>query len=106
MEEDWHVDPKTGILVYAFDLTSDTHPPYTMMHVIMDVVRNNPPRHQRAPGQHSTSAKEAHRSAIHQLLKRPYTVVSHTVLDRAFLESDLARIEARRGLYHDGREPN
>src|SRR3990170_1084241 len=49
MEEDWYVDPEPGIKLYEIERQSKEGP-YKILHVVMDVKRQNPARENRAPG--------------------------------------------------------
>lgn len=99
METDWYVDPHQGIAVYEFERTPEGVEPYKMLHVVMDVRRHDPPLNSRAPGQVSPKAVEAYPLVIRQLFERPESVITMDNIDRAAMEADLDRIEARRRKY-------
>ncbi len=99
MATDWYVDPAHGIAIYEFQRTPEGVEPYKMLHVVMDVKRHNPPVHERAPGQASPSAAQAYPLVVRQLFERPETVITMENIDRAAMEADLDRIEARRRKY-------
>jgi len=99
METDWYVDPAHGIVVFEFQRTPEGVEPYKMLHVVMDVRRHAPPLHQRAPGQASAAAMQAYPLVVRQLFERVETVITLESIDRAAMEADLDRIEARRRKY-------
>ena len=51
MEEDWHVDSTEGIVMYEFERPGDGVP-FKMLHLVMDVRRNDPPKETRRPGEY------------------------------------------------------
>lgn len=66
-EQDWHVDPEHGVIVYEFERQSQQ--PYRMLHIVMDVRRNHPPKEKRAPGFEPPAAKAAYSATIRKLFQ-------------------------------------
>ena len=62
-EQDWYIDDAKGVQVYQFDRTSKEGP-YRMLHMVMSVKRQQPPKEQRAPGQQADGAVGAHKNTI------------------------------------------
>ncbi len=62
-EEDWHVDVTKGIKVYEFDRET-AQDPYTMLHLVISVKRNSPPKESRGPGMAAQGAVEAYKSGV------------------------------------------
>jgi hypothetical protein len=98
-ETDWYIDPDHGIDVYAFQRTPPRSPPYTMLHLVMDVRRQDPPMERRPPGQTAPEATRAYPVVIRSLFTRPAEVIREDAIDRNTLEADLDRIEEHRRKY-------
>lgn len=98
-EEDWHIDPNLGILVFEFERSSKSGP-YKMLHLVMDVKRHNPPKEKRAPGDVPADAQEAYRKVVHQIFTKTEVVVSEKTIDKTELHDDLKKIKARRRKYY------
>lgn len=62
-EEDWHVDVTKGVKVFEFDRQT-AKDPYTMLHLVMTVRRNSPPKEARAPGMLPASAIDAYKRGV------------------------------------------
>src|SRR5436305_7444955 len=103
MDEDWHVDPATGVLIYEFERPSKGGP-YKMLHLAMDVRRNNPPVERRAPGSPCEEAETAYRNVVRQLFSTREKIVSLDTINQAELQADLNRIKVRRKLYYPDEE--
>src|SRR5207249_4173669 len=98
LEKDWYVDPNEGIQVYQFERSSEDGP-YQILHLVMDVVRQKPPRGKRPPGPAPTNdAASAYRQVARKLFERAETRVDENtfpaVTRNAILDS-LARIKSR-----------
>ena len=104
IEEDWHVVAESGITIYEFERPSQDGP-YKMLHLVMDIKRNNPPKEQRAPGAQCEEAQAAYRGVVRQLFSRRETIVSNESINRAALQLDLDKIKARRRKYYPDEEP-
>ena len=99
MERDWHVDPESGITIFEFERPSKDGP-YKMLHLVMEVKRNNPPEERRAPSSVCREAQEAYQDLVRQLFSTRETVVSLDTIDQADLQADLERIKARRRMFY------
>ncbi|HLJ58901.1 MAG TPA: hypothetical protein VKZ50_04130 [bacterium] len=101
IETDWYVDPTPGIIIYEFERrpTTQRADDYKMLHLVMDVRRQNPPRDSRAPGYTPSTTLTAYRQVVRQLFERPQTVVAMDTVDVAAMEKSLALIESRRKKY-------
>ncbi len=100
LETDWYVDPTHGISVYEFERTPENAVPYRMLHLVMDIRRQNPPRDGRAPGQHvAPAAFQAYPQVVRQLFESGQKVVTMETVDVAAMEGSLDLIELRRKKY-------
>jgi hypothetical protein len=99
--EDWFIDPEKGIRIYEFGRES-REGPYSMLHLVMEVRRQEPPADRRAPGQEGRGVAEAYEAVVRQLFRQGATLVSEASIPRATLERDLERIFSRRKKYLGG----
>jgi hypothetical protein len=98
-EEDWFVDSHQGIRTYEFE-RSWKGGSYTMLHFVIDVRRQDPPREQRAPGILSTpEAESAYEQVVQRLFSEPEEIVTLDNIDQATLHRSLELIKARRRKY-------
>ncbi|MEK6286175.1 MAG: hypothetical protein AABO57_10575 [Acidobacteriota bacterium] len=104
-EEDWHVDPERGITIFEFERPWKQGT-YKMLHLVMDVTRNSPPREKRAPGRRCRQARLAYRSVVRQLFSDQVDLVTPEALDENFLRASLELIKARRREYYSEEEDN
>jgi hypothetical protein len=95
MEADWYVDPSRGIKLFQFD-REHNEGTYSILHLVMDVIRKHPTVEHRAPMEDSAQAVEAYHRVVHHLFDTPEVMVRPDEIDRAALQADLDRI-ARRG---------
>ncbi len=102
-EEDWHVDPDAGITIFKFE-RQWKEGTYKMLHLVMDVKRNNPPRKRRAPGARCREARTAYRTVVRQLFSSPIVLISNQNLDEQRLGTSLERIKSRRRSYYSDEE--
>jgi hypothetical protein len=102
MDADWYIDPAPGLIIYEFERTPQAHPPYRMLHLVMDVRRHVPPSDARAPGTQSQTAFEAYRQVVQRLFQNGPTQVSDATIDQDKLTNDLGRIDQRREKYRRG----
>jgi hypothetical protein len=99
MDEDWFVDPERGITIYEFERPS-TSGPYKMLHLVMDVRRQTPPRERRAPGERfGDDVEDAYRSVVRGIFQNAQITVSDATIDPDTLRKDLDKIFARRRKY-------
>lgn len=100
IETDWYVDPTHGITVYEFGRTPDRAASYRMLHLVVDVLRQDPPRDGRPPGQLvAPTALQAYPQVVRQLFERGQKVVTMETVDVAAMEKSLDLIERRRKKY-------
>jgi len=101
-EQDWFIDPTEGITIFEFQRPSSMGP-YTMLHLAMEVKRQQPPREQRQPGELETpEAKKAYKQVGHFIFQRSTTIVDGSTINRVQLKHDLELIRARRRKYYPG----
>jgi len=103
LENDWFIEPSAGIAMYQFERPS-VNGPYQMLHLVMDVERQNPPVEKRAPAHgHGPSwtseAQTAYRDVTRKLFREPEKMVKEAELDVNKLMASLALIKARRKKY-------
>jgi hypothetical protein len=101
MAEDWYIHPERGITIYEFERPLEGGS-YKMLHIVMDIKRHEPPRHQRLDGEHSTVAAEAYQNVIRQLFQQAEIVVVEDRLDQAALTASLDEIMQRGDKYREG----
>lgn len=101
MSQDWYIDPDRGITIYEFERPFDGGS-YKMLHIVMDIERHQPPRHQRLDGEHSPVAAEAYQNVIRQLFQQAEIVVVEDGLDQAGLTASLDEIMQRGDKYREG----
>jgi hypothetical protein len=98
LENDWHVDPKFGLRIFEFERQSKDGP-YKMLHFVMDVLRNNPPRENRAPGDPCVAAIDAYRQVAKDVFRREPVRIVLEDIDVAALRPTLEQIASRRRKY-------
>ena len=106
MEEDWYVAPEPGISIYEFERESPSHRKYRMLHLVMDVCRQQPPREHRAPGlQPPAPVRDAYYELAESLFASDPNIISEETLrgHKAKLQENLRHIFARRRQYYDAR---
>ena len=106
LEADWYADPETGLALYEIQRPS-VDGPYHMLHVVLDVKRQNPPIGDRAPGAgHAAAAVTAYQQTARDIFVRQEVSVTEAILDQALLQESLERIYARRRKYYPEVEEN
>jgi hypothetical protein len=99
-DADWYVDPASGVEVYEFERDTEGGDPYRMLHLVMHVVRQDPPRKRRGAGVLATKeATTAYRQVVSRIFSEPEERVSLETINAEALRKDLQRIAARRILY-------
>jgi len=104
MEEDWYVAPDPGISIYEFERQSPSGRNYRMLHLLMDVCRQEPPRNKRAPG---LKPPDVVSRAYYELAESifandPQFVTASTLRGcKTKLRENLDEIFARRRKYYD-----
>ena len=73
-----------------------------MLHIVMDIKRHEPPRHQRLDGEDSAVAAEAYQNVIRRLFQDAEIVVAEDHLDQAALTASLDEIMHRGDKYREG----
>jgi hypothetical protein len=101
MSQDWYIDPDRGITIYEFERLFEGGS-YKMLHIVMDIKRHEPPRHQRLDGEHSAVAGEAYQNVIRRLFQQAEIVVAEDRLDRDALTASLDEIIQRGDEYREG----
>ena len=99
MEKDWFIDPNNGITIYEFERPSK-HGKYKMLHLVMDIKRQNPTFENRAPGQICNKAYDAHKNIVRQIVTQKEVIVKEESLDKETLQKSLDQIIRRRKLYY------
>jgi hypothetical protein len=99
MEEDWHIDPDLGVPIYQFQRPSSAGP-YTILHMAMEVRRNNPPKERRAPGEASQEAQQAYARVARAIVGSPPVTVGEAQIDSVSLVTSLDRIRSRRRRFY------
>jgi hypothetical protein len=75
LEEDWFIDPDHGITIYEFERPSESGP-YKMLHLVMDIKRQTPPKDGRPPGQRGENVGEAYRTVVRGIFENAQIAVS------------------------------
>jgi hypothetical protein len=94
-EEDWYVDPADGIQIWEFDRRPPGAPAYTMLHMAMDIRRQNPPRHRRAIGTEDIGAVTAYTDVVRRIFSDVPTAVTPALWNEEQLKEHLRHIRAR-----------
>jgi hypothetical protein len=98
MEEDWYVDPESGIRLFEIERQSQVGP-YKIVHLVMDVKRQSPPRENRAPGTDGNGVGDAYRDVVRQVFSKPEVLVTDGMIDRNALQAHLDKVRARGNKY-------
>lgn len=94
MEEDWYVDPESGVTLYEIERQSKDGP-YKILHLVIDVKRQNPPRENRAPGTVADEAAQSYREVVRAIFSNDQTIVTDETIDRDGLQAHLDKVIAR-----------
>jgi hypothetical protein len=106
LEADWYADPQLGVKLYEIERPSKDGP-YTMLHAVVDVKRQNPPSTDRAPGAgHAAEALAAYQLTAREIFIRQEVSVTEAIIDEPVLQESLDRIAARRRMYYPEVEEN
>jgi len=98
IEEDWYIDPDTGVTIFQFDRES-VDGPYTLLHIVMDVNRQVPDRDHRMPDTRPGVVTEAYGVVVRKIFEVPERVVLRDELDLESINKSLEAIFARRRVY-------
>ncbi len=93
-----------GVSVYEIERESQDGP-YKMLHLVLDVRRQNPTRERRAPGAaFPVAVTDAYTEVARSIFTGPEIVVTDAILDQTDLQASLAKIRARRRKYYPDEE--
>jgi hypothetical protein len=98
LDEDWYVDPETGINIFEFTRNA-ARGPYKLLHLVMDFVTPVPDRGHRV-GAMPLQAENAYGNAVRQIVTNEVSVVTPETIDDAELRKSLNRIFRRRKKYY------
>jgi hypothetical protein len=101
MDGDWFIDPEDGIKTFEFQRDSASGP-YTMLHFVMRVHRQQPDSTRRPPNTKAKAAVDAYRAVVDRLFKEAPEIVSDELAAGARLNPTLDQIYARRERYLSG----
>jgi hypothetical protein len=101
METDWYIDASTGIETFEFERQSKSGG-YTMMHFVMNITRQQPPRERRAPLETPQAAAEAYARVADDVFSKPQIVVTDELAEATTLKPSLDDIDGRRRKYYRG----
>ena len=86
LEEDWYVDPAKGITTFRFSRDS-VDGPYEMLHLVMQVARQNPIRESRAPNAGPPPlVQNAYRDVARMIFANPEIEVTPSLIAGADLK--------------------
>ena len=97
-EEDWYINPDSGLSVIEFDREGPSGP-YKMLHLVMQVCRNNPPQEDRIPGAGDLEATQKYNQSVRNVLASKEVQLSEEDLDTEKLQKSIDLIRARRRKY-------
>ncbi len=100
-QEDWLIHPSTGVQIFEFDRASKDRN-YKMLHLVMNVARQTPPKEKRGPLQEGTGVKDAYATVAKKLFTEGQIYVSEQTIASDELRDSLDRILARRRKYAGG----
>ena len=107
MDRDWCVDTETGISMFEIQRRPQGVAPYKMLHIVLDVLRQDPPEERRAPGAGSVpQAVEGYNATARTIFEQEEIRVTSDTIDEGPLRESLNRIYARRRLYFPEVEEN
>ena|ERR1700733_3207040 len=98
LEEDWYIDPETGITIFQFDRES-AHGPYTLIHMVMDVNRQQPDKDNRTPNTQPQAVVDAYSDVVRQIFEVRERIVIREELNLEVINKSLEAILARRRMY-------
>lgn len=98
-EQDWCVDPQNGIRVFEF-ARPRAQGEYRMLHLVMDVNRQAPPREQRSPNSSPAGAVKAYGDVARKIFEDSEVVVTDELANTVELKPSLDQIRARRRKYY------
>jgi hypothetical protein len=98
LEEDWYIDPDIGVTIFEFDRDS-ADGPYTLLHTVMDVNRQQPDKDHRTPNTQPQMVTDAYGTVVRKIFEAPERVVVRDQLDLDAINKSLEAIFARRRMY-------
>lgn len=98
LEEDWYIDPDFGVTIFQFDRDSKDGP-YTLLHIVMDVSRQQPDRDHRMPNTQPQAVTDAYSTVVRKIFEVPERIVVRDQLDLESINKSLGAIFARRRVY-------
>jgi hypothetical protein len=98
LEEDWFIDPDPAVTIFQFDRDS-AGGPYTLLHMVMDVSRQQPDKDHRAPHTQPQSVIDAYGTVVRKIFEVRERVVIREELDLDSINRSLEAIFARRKMY-------
>lgn len=99
LEEDWHIDPEVGIQIFEIERVAKIGT-YRMLHLVMDIKRNDPPLHRRNPGNHAIDGQHAYGRVAEQIFGSSVVLITKETVDEKALEKGLELIKSRRKKYY------
>jgi hypothetical protein len=105
LSEDWYVESAGGVQIFQFERPSKDGP-YQMLHLIMDVVRQQPHKDKRPPNNPATTdeASQAYREVARRLFQESEIMVKEDSMTedvKREIRASLAKIDARAKKYMD-----
>jgi hypothetical protein len=98
LEEDWYIDPDTGVTIFQFDRESKDGP-YTLLHIVMDVSRQQPDKDHRMPNTQPQAVTDAYGTVVRKIFEVPERIVVRDQLDLETINRSLEAIFTRRRMY-------
>ncbi len=101
LDEDWFIDPSHGVKIFEFERVATTHT-YKMLHMVMEVSRQNPDRNHRAPATTHPSVTQAYQEVVRSIFATPENIVDNDSIDENELQVSLDKVKSRRDKYYRG----
>jgi hypothetical protein len=98
LEEDWYIDPDVGVAIFQFDRDSKDGP-YKLLHIVMDVSRQQPDKDHRMPNTQPQAVTDAYGTVVRKIFEVPERIVVRDELDLETINKSLEAIFARRRMY-------
>jgi hypothetical protein len=74
LEEDWYIDPHTGVTIFQFDRESKDGP-YTLLHIVMDVSRQQSDKDHRMPNTRPQAVADAYGTVVREIFEAPERIL-------------------------------
>lgn len=97
-DTDWYIDPEFGFSIFEFERSSESGP-YKMLHIIIEVKRQNPSIVNRMPGESSSVAEKAYTNVIRHLFETKEGIILDSRINKNTLQANLDLIKSRRKRY-------